>query len=163
LDDDTMAQEIHGQLSVDGQRFALVISRYNEFITNKLLSGAIDALVRHGCDDGNITCVFVPGAFELPFVAKKLAASKKYDAVICLGCVIRGHTPHFEYIAAESAKGIALVGLETGVPTVFGVITADTLEQAIERAGSKAGNKGEDAALAAIELVDLGGQIEKAK
>jgi 6,7-dimethyl-8-ribityllumazine synthase len=150
-----MPREIHGQLAVDGQRFALVVSRFNEFITTKLLAGAVDALTRHGCDEENITCVHVPGSFELPFVAKKLAESGAYDAVICLGCVIRGHTPHFEYVAAEAAKGIAQVGLSTGVPTTFGVITADTLEQAVERAGAKAGNKGADAALGAIELLSL--------
>ena len=150
-----MPREIHGQLAVDGQRFALVVSRFNEFITTKLLAGAVDALTRHGCDEENITCVHVPGSFELPFVAKKLAESGAYDAVICLGCVIRGHTPHFEYVAAEAAKGIAQVGLSTGVPTTFGVITADTLEQAVERAGAKAGNKGADAAQSAIELLSL--------
>ena len=150
-----MPREIHGQLAVDGQRFALVVSRFNEFITTKLLAGAVDALTRHGCDEENITCVHVPGSFELPFVAKKLAESGAYDAVICLGCVIRGHTPHFEYVAAEAATGIAQVGLSTGVPTTFGVITADTLEQAVERAGAKAGNKGADAALGAIELLSL--------
>ena len=154
-----MPREIHGQLAADGKRFALVVSRFNEFITSKLLTGAVDALTRHGCDEQNITCVHVPGSFELPFVAKKLAESGAYDAVICLGCVIRGHTPHFEYIAAETAKGIAQVGLGTGVPTTFGVVTADTLEQAIERAGSKAGNKGVDAALSAIELTDLLGRL----
>lgn len=150
-----MPHELHGQLAVDKQRFAIVVSRFNEFITSKLLDGAIDALKRHGCDADNITSVFVPGAFELPFVAKKLAESGSYDAVICLGCVIRGHTPHFEYIASEVAKGIAQVGLTTGVPTTLGVITADTLEQAVERAGSKAGNKGADAARSAIELTNL--------
>ena len=154
-----MPREIHGQLAADGKRFALVVSRFNEFITSKLLTGAVDALTRHGCDKDNITCVHVPGSLELPFVAKKLAESGAYDAVVCLGCVIRGHTPHFEYVAAESAKGIAQVGLDTGVPTTFGVITADTLEQAIERAGSKAGNKGVDAALSAIELTNLLGQL----
>ncbi len=150
-----MPRELHGKLAVDGQRFAIVVSRFNEFITSKLLSGAIDALTRHGCDGDNITCVHVPGSFELPFVAQKLAASGSYDAVICLGCVIRGQTAHFEYVAGEAARGIARVGLETGVPTTFGVITAETLEQAIERAGSKAGNKGVDAAMSAIELVNL--------
>jgi 6,7-dimethyl-8-ribityllumazine synthase len=154
-----MPRELHGQLSVDGQRFAIVVSRFNEFITSTLLSGAVDALQRHGCDDGNITCVHVPGAFELPFVAKKLAESGRFDAVICIGCVIRGQTPHFEYVAGEAAKGIAHVGLSTGVPTTFGVITADTLEQAIERAGAKSGNKGVDAAMCAIELVNLLGQL----
>jgi 6,7-dimethyl-8-ribityllumazine synthase len=150
-----MPHEIHGQLAVDGQRFAIVVSRFNEFITSKLLSGAVDTLQRHGCEDDNITCVHVPGAFELPFVAKKLAESGRFDAVICVGCVIRGQTPHFEYVAGEAAKGVAHVGLSTGVPTTFGVITADTLEQAIERAGAKSGNKGVDAAMCAIELVNL--------
>jgi 6,7-dimethyl-8-ribityllumazine synthase len=150
-----MPHEIHGQLAVDGQRFAIAVSRFNEFITSKLLSGAVDTLKRHGCEDDNITCVHVPGAFELPFVAKKLAESGRFDAVICIGCVIRGQTPHFEYVAGEAAKGIAHVGLSTGVPTTFGVITADTLEQAIERAGAKSGNKGVDAAMCAIELVNL--------
>jgi len=150
-----MTHELHGQLSVDGQRFAIVVSRINEFITSKLLAGAVDSLKRHGCAEDAITCVHVPGAFELPFVAKKLAESGLYDAVICLGCVIRGQTPHFEYIAGQVARGIAEVGLATGVPTTFGVITADTLEQAVERAGAKSGNKGVDAALSAIELTNL--------
>lgn len=154
-----MPRELHGKLAVDGQRFAIVVSRFNEFITSKLLSGAIDVLTRHGCDENNITSVHVPGSFELPFVAQKLAASGSYDAVICLGCVIRGQTAHFEYVAGEAARGIARVGLETGVPTTFGVITAETLEQAVERAGSKAGNKGVDAAMSAIELVNLMAQI----
>ena len=150
-----MPRELHGQLSVDGQRFAIVVSRFNEFITSKLLAGAIDALKRHGAADESITVVHVPGAFELPFMAKKLAESGLYDAVICLGCVIRGQTPHFEYVAGQAARGIAEVGLATGLPTTFGVITADTLEQAVERAGAKAGNKGVDAAVSAIELVNL--------
>ena len=150
-----MPKELHGQMAIDGQRFAIVVSRFNEFITSKLLSGAVDALTRHGCDEKNITAIHVPGAFELPLVAMKAAGSGDYDAVICLGCVIRGHTPHFEYVASEVARGVARVGIETGIPATFGVITADTLEQAIERAGSKAGNKGVDAALSAIELVNL--------
>lgn len=154
-----MPREIQGQLTVDGQRFAVVVSRFNEFITSKLLEGAVDALKRHGCAEENITCVRVPGSFELPFMAKKLAESGSYDAVICLGCVIRGQTPHFEFVASEAAKGIAQVGLTTGVPTTFGVITADTLEQAVERAGAKAGNRGVDAALSAIELTNLVGQV----
>jgi 6,7-dimethyl-8-ribityllumazine synthase len=124
-----------------------------------LTSGAIDALTRHGCSEDNITCVHVPGAFELPFMAKKLAESGSYDAVICLGCIIRGQTPHFEYIAGQAARGIAQAALTTGVPTTFGVITADTLEQAVERAGAKAGNRGADAALSAIELTNLLGQL----
>ena len=146
---------------MDGQRFAVVVSRFNEFITSKLLSGAIDALKRHGATDDNITTVYVPGAFELPMVTKKLADSGEFDAIVCLGCVIRGQTPHFEYIASEAARGIAQVGLASGVPTTFGVITSDTLEQAIERAGSKAGNKGVDAAVSAIELVNLLTQLPK--
>ena len=150
-----MPLELKGQLAVDGQRFAIVVSRFNEFLTSKLLSGAIDTLMRHGCDEQNITCVHVPGAFELPLVTKKLAESGSYDAVICLGCVIRGQTPHFEYIAGQVARGIAQVGLSTGVPITFGVITADTLEQAVERAGSKGGNRGADAAVSAIELSNL--------
>lgn len=155
-----MPREIHGQLIVDGQKFAVVVSRFNDFITNKLLSGAIDALVRHGCKDEDVTVVYVPGSFELPFAAKQVAESGSYDAVICLGCIIRGQTPHFEYVAAESAKGIAQVGLTSGVPTTFGVITADTLEQAVERAGAKAGNKGADAAISAIEMVNLAAQLK---
>jgi len=150
-----MTRELNGELVVNGQRFAIVVSRFNDFITSKLLAGAIDTLHRHGAEDDNITCVRVPGAFELPFAALKLAQSGTFDAVICLGCVIRGQTPHFEYVASEATKGIAQVGLSTGVPTTFGVITSDTLEQAVERAGSKSGNKGADAALSAIELTNL--------
>ncbi len=150
-----MPREIAGALVVEGQKFAVVVSRFNEFITSKLLSGAIDELTRHGCNEDDITCVRVPGSLELALIAKKLAESGSYAAVICLGCVIRGQTPHFEYVAGETAKGVAQVGLSTGVPVTFGVITADTLEQAIERAGSKAGNKGCDAARTAIELANL--------
>lgn len=150
-----MVQEISGKLIIDGARFAIVVSRFNEFITSKLLSGAIDAITRHGGDEKNITCVHVPGAFELPMVAMKLASSGSYDAVICLGCVIRGQTPHFEYVAGQAAKGIAHVAMETGVPTTFGVITSDTIEQAVERSGAKAGNKGVEATLTAIELINL--------
>lgn len=156
-----MPRELHGQLQADGRRFAVVVSRFNEFITSKLLGGAVDCLRRHGCDEANITIAHVPGAFEIPFAAKRLAESGKFDAVICLGCVIRGQTPHFEYVASEAARGIGQVGLTTGVPTTFGVITADTLEQAIERAGTKAGNKGVDAAMSAIELVSLIEQMGK--
>lgn len=158
-----MPREVHGQLRVDKQRFAIAVSRFNEFITAKLLSGALDALKRHGCPDDNVTCIHVPGAFELPFVARKLAESGSYDAVICLGCVIRGQTPHFEYIAGQAARGVSEAALITGVPITFGVITADTLEQAVERAGSKAGNKGADAALSAVELTNLLPQLPGSK
>jgi len=150
-----MARELHGQLDAAGLKVGIVVSRFNEFITSKLLSGAVDALKRHGAAEENVTCVYVPGAFEIPPVARRLAESGQFDAVICLGCVIRGQTPHFEYIAAEAAKGVAQVGLMTGVPTAFGVLTTDTLEQAVERAGSKAGNKGVDAAMTAIEMANL--------
>lgn len=155
-----MPHEIHGQLKADGKRFAIAVSRVNEFITSRLLDGAIDALKRHGCADDQIVCTFVPGAFELPLVAQKLAESGKFDAVICLGCVIRGQTPHFEYIASEAAKGVAAVAHATGVPTTFGILTTDTLEQAVERAGAKAGNKGADAAMSAIELVSVLSQLD---
>jgi 6,7-dimethyl-8-ribityllumazine synthase len=138
-----------------GLKFGVVISRFNEFITNRLLGGAKDALIRHGVKEDDIDVAWVPGSFEIPLVAKKLAQTGKYDAIICLGAVIRGATPHFEYIAAEAAKGIARVGLDTGLPISFGVITADTLEQAIERAGTKEGNKGFDAAVDAIEMANL--------
>jgi len=150
-----MPHEIHGRLTTSGHKFAIVVSRFNEFITAKLLAGAVEALQRHGCDDDDITCVHVPGAFEIPLIAKRLAESKRFDAVICLGCVIRGQTPHFEYVASEAARGVAQVGLATGVPATFGVITADTLEQAIDRAGSGPHNKGVEAALCAIELANL--------
>jgi 6,7-dimethyl-8-ribityllumazine synthase len=144
-----------GSLLGKGLRFGIVVARFNEFITGKLLSGAQDSLKRHGVNDEDVEIAWVPGSFEIPLLAKKLAESKKYNAVICLGTVIRGATPHFEYIAAEVAKGVAHVGLETGVPVVFGVITSDTIEQAIERAGTKAGNKGFDAATTAIEMANL--------
>lgn len=146
---------LEGQLNAKGLRVALVVSRFNEFLVDKLVAGARDCLLRHGAEEAALTEIRVPGSFELPFVAKLAAESGRYDAVICLGAVIRGGTPHFEYIAAEAAKGIAQVGLTTGVPTVFGVLTTDTLEQAIERSGTKGGNKGWDAALGAIELADL--------
>ncbi len=155
-----MGREITGDLQASGQRFAIVVTRFNDFVTSKLLSGAIDTLVRHGCADENITRVHVPGAFEIPLTAMKLAQSGSYDAVICLGCVIRGETPHFDYVCAEVSKGVAQVGLSAGVPTTFGVVTADTLEQAVHRAGSKAGNKGADAAIAAIEMANVLSQIE---
>ncbi|MBN1491468.1 MAG: 6,7-dimethyl-8-ribityllumazine synthase, partial [Phycisphaerae bacterium] len=150
-----MPQRIVGQLVVTTQRFAIVASRFNEFITSRLVGGAIDALIRHGGRDDRITEVWVPGSWELPLAAKRLAESGDYDAVICLGCVMKGDTPHNEYIANEAAKGLAQVSMETGMPVVFGVLTPDTLEQAIERAGTKAGNKGADAAVAAIEMANL--------
>ncbi len=150
-----MAKIIEGQLSAEGKKFGIVVSRFNEMISKSLLGGAFDCLSRHGADEDEITVVYVPGSFEIPLAAKKLAQSKKFDAVICLGAVIRGGTPHFDYIAAEVSKGVANVGLESGVPVIFGIITSDTIEQAIERAGTKAGNKGWDAALNAIEMADL--------
>lgn len=148
-----------GNLSAAGKKFFLVVSRFNEFISSKLLEGARDALLRHGAKEEDLGLAWVPGAFELPYVAKKVASGGKYDAVICLGAVIRGATPHFDYVAAESAKGIAQAALETGRPVIYGIITADTLEQAIERAGTKAGNKGFDAAQTAIEMSNLYGSL----
>ena len=150
-----MPNTIQGILNAKNKKFGIVVGRFNEFISNKLLSGSIDCLERHECDTNDITITWVPGAFEIPLVAKKMAETKKYDAVICLGAVIRGSTPHFDYVAAEVSKGVAHVGLDTDVPVIFGVITSDTIEQAIERAGTKAGNKGWDAALTAIEMSDL--------
>jgi len=146
---------IEGKLTSDGLRFALVASRFNSFIVDHLVEGAVDAIVRTGGDGDAIRIYKVPGAFEIPLVAKHLAASGAFDAVVCLGAVIRGSTPHFDYVAAEVSKGVAQAGLETGVPVSFGVLTTDTLEQAVERAGSKAGNKGSEAALAAVETVNL--------
>ncbi len=148
-----------GKLIARDYRFAIVISRFNEFISNRLLSGALDALKRHDALEENIAVIWVPGCFEIPIAAKKVAASSLFDAVICLGAVIRGDTPHFDYIAAEVTKGVAKIGLDTGVPAIFGVITSDSLEQAIERAGAKAGNKGFEAAISAIEMADLARQI----
>jgi len=150
-----MSEVFEGLFIGKGLKFGVVVSRFNEFITTKLLEGAQDALLRHDVSQEDIDIAWVPGAFEIPLVAKKLAESKKYNAIICLGAVIRGGTPHFEYIAAEVAKGIAKVGLDTGLPVSFGVITADTLEQAIERAGTKEGNKGFEAAVSAIEMANL--------
>jgi 6,7-dimethyl-8-ribityllumazine synthase len=149
-----------GRLLAGDYKFAIVVSRFNEFISKNLLSGALDSLKRHEAADDRIDIAWVPGSFEIPLVAQKLAASGKYDAVICLGAVIRGNTPHFDYIAAEVSKGVARVGLETGVPVTFGIITADTLEQAVDRAGAKAGNKGWQAALTAIEMANLMSSIE---
>lgn len=146
---------IEGELQAKGLKFSIVVSRFNDFITTKLLDGAIDALVRHGAREDDIEVVRVPGSFELPLVAKKMASRGVYNAVICLGTVIRGATPHFDYVAAEVSKGIAAASLETGIPIAFGVITADTIEQAVERAGSKAGNKGWDAAVTAIEMAQV--------
>ena len=143
------------KLIAEGKKFAVIVSRFNDFITEKLLSGALDALVRSGTADEDIEVVRVPGAFEIPLVAKKMAKTKRFDAVICLGAVIRGSTPHFDYISAEVSKGIALVGMESEIPVIFGVITTDTIEQAIERAGSKAGNKGWSAAIDAVEMANL--------
>ena len=150
-----MATSFEGTLLGAGLRFGIVISRFNEFITRKLLDGAQDALLRHGVSGDDIDTAWVPGAFEIPLVTRNLAQSKKYDAIICLGAVIRGATPHFEYIAAEVTKGIARIGMDTGLPISYGIITADTLEQSIERAGTKGGNKGFDAAVDAIEMVNL--------
>ena len=144
-----------GCLVIKGKRFALVVSRFNDFVTKSLLEGCCDTLKRHGAKDNEIEVSWVPGAFEIPTVAMRLARSKKFDAVICLGTVIRGDTPHFDFIAGEAAKGVAQVSMQTGLPVIFGVITADTMEQAIERAGTKGGNKGKDAALNAIEMVNL--------
>lgn len=151
----SMGRVFEGELVGRGLRFAAVVSRFNEFISGRLLGGAKDALVRHGVAEENLDVAWVPGAFEIPLVAKKLAQTGEYAAVICLGAVIRGATPHFDYVAAEVSKGIAAVSLDTGVPVIFGVITADNLEQAIERAGTKSGNKGFDAAVAAIEMANL--------
>ncbi len=150
-----MSKHIEGNLLGKGLKFGLVISRFNEFFSQKLLEGAQDALLRHGVNEADIEIAWTPGSFEIPLIAQKLARTKKYDAVICLGAVIRGGTPHFEYIAAEVTKGIAKVSLDTGVPVIYGVITTDTLEQAIERSGSKVGNKGFDAAVSAIEMANL--------
>ena len=150
-----MPAYIEGNLSSQGLRIALVASRFNSFVTDRLVEGAIDAIVRTGGDPEELRVYTVPGAFEIPLVAKHLASSERFDAVVCLGAVIRGSTPHFDYVASEVAKGVAQVALETGVPVSFGVLTTDTLEQAIERAGSKAGNKGFEAAMAAVETANL--------
>jgi 6,7-dimethyl-8-ribityllumazine synthase len=154
-----MPKILEGRLVSKGKKYGIVISRFNEFISNKLLAGALDALTRHGVTDDEITVAWTPGSFEIPLVALKMAESGKYDAVIALGAVIRGGTPHFDYIASEVSKGVAQVALTTRVPVLFGVLTTDTIEQAIERAGTKAGNKGFDAAVAAIEMVNLIGQL----
>ncbi len=155
LKGDTMTNIIEGMLTVDNQKFCIITSRFNEFISSKLLSGAIDELIRHGCREENIDVIWVPGAFEIPFMAKKAAKTNRYDAIITLGAVIKGSTSHYDYVCAEVSKGVAAVGLETEVPVIFGVLTCDNIEQAIERAGTKAGNKGSDAAKSAIEMANL--------
>ncbi len=155
-----MVKTVEGNLIAKGRKFGIVASRFNDFMTKELVSGCVDTLVRHGASDADLTLVWVPGAFEIPTVAQKLAKSKSFDAVICLGTIIRGATPHFDYIASEVAKGIAKVSQDSGIPVIFGVITADTIEQAVERSGTKDGNKGRDAALSAIEMVNL---LEKIK
>ncbi|MDR2493943.1 MAG: 6,7-dimethyl-8-ribityllumazine synthase [Spirochaetaceae bacterium] len=154
-----MYTEINGNLHGSGRRFALVASRFNDFITSRLLDGAVDCFIRHGGDADNLTVVRVPGAFEIPLTASKLAKSRKYDGVVCLGAVIRGSTPHFDYIAAETAKGVAQAAMGSLVPVIFGVLTTDTIEQAVERAGTKAGNKGWDAMMSAMEMADLFDQL----
>jgi 6,7-dimethyl-8-ribityllumazine synthase len=150
---------IEGKLQAKDLKFGIVLSRFNDFITSRLLDGAVDGLLRHGAAEKDVEVVRVPGSFEIPLIAKKMAASGKFDAVICLGTVIRGATPHFDYVAAEVSKGVAAASFETGVPIAFGVITADTIEQAVERAGTKAGNKGWDAAVTAIEMAQVIKQI----
>ena len=146
---------IQGELQAKGFKFAIVVSRFNDFITGKLLDGAVDALVRHGAKEEDIDVIKVPGAFEIPLTAKKVAGKGSYNALICLGTVIRGATPHFDYVAAEVSKGVAAASMETGVPMAFGVLTTDTIEQAVERAGTKSGNKGFDAAMTAIEMAQI--------
>ena len=150
-----MPKIIEANLIAEGKKFAVVVSRFNDFITERLVGGAVDALVRCGTKDDDIDVVKVPGAFEIPLIAKKMAQKEKYDAVICLGAVIRGATPHFDYVSAEVSKGIGVVSIESEIPVIFGIITTDTLEQAIERAGTKAGNKGFSAAMAAVEMANL--------
>lgn len=150
-----MPKIIEAKLQAEGKKFALVVSRFNDFITDKLLGGAVDGLLRSGARDKDVEIVKVPGAFEIPLIAKKMAATGRYNAVICIGAVIRGTTPHFEYVSAEVSKGIAKVGLESEIPVIFGIVTTDTIEQAIERAGTKAGNKGWDAAITAVEMANL--------
>ncbi len=150
-----------GNINGRGLKFAIVVARFNEFITSKLLSGALDALKRHETPDENISVIWVPGAFEIPLTAKKLASTKKFDAIICLGAVIRGATTHYDYVCNEVSKGVAAVGLQSGVPTIFGVVTTENIQQAIERAGTKSGNKGFDAAISAMEMANLIKQLSK--
>ena len=156
-----MARILEGELTAKNRRFAIIVSRFNELIGRKLLEGALDCLNRHEAAENNIDIIWVPGAFEIPLAAKKAAESGSYDSVICLGAVIRGETPHFDFVAAETSKGIAQAGMQTGVPVIFGVITTDTVEQAVNRAGTTAGNRGFDAAMAAIEMSNLIGKIGK--
>jgi len=157
-----MPKFLEAKLSADGKKFGLVVSRFNDFITDRLVGGALDALIRSGAKDEDIEIVKVPGAFEIPLVTKKMAQKKRYDAIICLGAVIRGATPHFDYVSAEVSKGIAQVSIDSEIPVIFGIITTDTLEQAIERAGTKAGNKGWSAAMAAVEMANLMGVVDQA-
>ncbi|RMH87532.1 MAG: 6,7-dimethyl-8-ribityllumazine synthase [Calditrichaeota bacterium] len=156
-----MPKETQGQLTAQDARIAIVVGRFNQFVSRSLLEGAVDCLTRHGVSEGNISVYWVPGSFEIPLVAHKAAAGGKFDAVICLGTLIRGATPHFDYIASAAANGISRAALDTGVPVIFGILTTDTIEQAIERAGTKAGNKGWDAALAALEMIDLLKQMDR--
>lgn len=156
-----MPNVYEGTISAEGKRFAVVVSRFNDFVSDRLLSGALDALTRHGARDEDIDVVKVPGSFEIPLMAKAMAEKGKYHAVICLGAIIRGSTPHFEYVSSEVAKGVAVVGLESKIPVIFGVLTTDTLEQAIERAGTKAGNKGWSAAVAGMEMANLVDKVSK--
>jgi 6,7-dimethyl-8-ribityllumazine synthase len=158
-----MANIIEGQLVATGLRFGIVVSRFNTFITGRLLEGALDALQRHGTSPDAVDVAWVPGTFEIPVVAQQMANSGRYHSLICLGCLIRGGTPHFDYLAGEVTKGVAQVGLNSGIPTIFGVLTTDTIEQAIERAGTKAGNKGFDAGVTAIEMADIMRQLREGK
>lgn len=158
-----MPKIIEAGLQAKGKKFAIIVSRFNDFITGKLVDGALDALVRSGANDNDIALLKVPGAFEIPLAAQQLAATKKYDALICLGAVIRGATTHYDYVCAEVSKGIAAVSLDAGIPVMFGILTTETIEQAIERAGTKAGNKGFEVALGAIEMANLSEQINKAE
>ncbi|MBC2737308.1 MAG: 6,7-dimethyl-8-ribityllumazine synthase [Desulfobacteraceae bacterium] len=157
-----MPRILEAKLLAEGKKFALIASRFNDFITDKLVSGAVDALLRSGARDEDIDIVKVPGAFEIPLLAKKMAAKTRYDAIICLGAVIRGATPHFDYVSAEVSKGVAMVSLEADIPVIFGIITTDSIEQAIERAGTKAGNKGWSAAMSAIEMANLTEVVQQA-
>jgi 6,7-dimethyl-8-ribityllumazine synthase len=157
-----MPKIIEAKLIAKGKKFGIVVSRFNDFITDRLVSGAIDALIRSGADDGDIDVAKVPGAFEIPLIAKRMTEKGRYDAIICLGAVIRGATPHFDYVSSEVSKGIAVVSLESSVPIIFGIITTDTIEQAIERAGAKAGNKGWSAAMSAIEMANLIDVVDQA-